>query len=74
MNKGSVPASLNRPKLTNNVQRLSSGIYCRDDPMDDEKMVGVIGEQYEKNMACFNRLAGDHDAGGVWDHKQRYIK
>ncbi len=44
MNKDSVPVSLNRHKLTNNVQRLSSGIFCSDDPMDDEKMVGVIGE------------------------------
>lgn len=44
MNKDSVLASLNRPKLTNNVQRLSSGIFCGDDPMDDEKMVGVKGE------------------------------
>jgi len=44
MNKGSVPASLNRPEYLGNVQRLSSGIFYRDDPMDDEKMVGVKGE------------------------------
>jgi len=44
MNKGSVTASLNQPKLTNNVQRLTSWIFCRDDPMDDEKMAGVKGE------------------------------
>lgn len=44
MNKDSVPASLNRPKRTHNAQCLSSGIFCRDNPMDDEEFVGAKGE------------------------------